>query len=328
MPSLVKATIAIFFIAGLTACTETQLAVYGAKQILGTDAGAGADPYKVGSPYQIAGIWYTPTEDPDYDEFGIASWYGPKFHGSLTANGETYDMDGMTAAHPTLPLPSWVRVTSLENGRSVVVRINDRGPFKKNRLIDLSRAAARELDMIGNGTAKVRVTIVQTGGPHGQVVRPALLESASGHINAPYRQAAKPTHPNETPDAIPAGNVIAMPLNPQSPPPAASPQPTTPSAGAMNAAPAIPHYIQVGAFQSNQSAQRLQSRMTQLFGGARIFSILQDGMTLHKVWVGPYRSLDTAASALASLQDTGYAGAHIIRMPDQTLAEGQAGTQQ
>ena len=96
-------------------------------------------------------------------EQGVASWYGPDFHGGRTATGETYDMNAMTGAHPTLPLPAWVRVTNLENGRSVVVRLNDRGPFSKNRIIDLSRAAAEQLDMIRTGTAKVEVRSLAGG---------------------------------------------------------------------------------------------------------------------------------------------------------------------
>lgn len=98
-------------------------------------------------------------------ETGMASWYGPDFHGKNTANGEVYDQDGMTAAHKTLPFGTIVRVTNLDNGRQVTVRINDRGPYARGRIIDLSRAAAREVDMIGAGTARVRVEILKAGGP-------------------------------------------------------------------------------------------------------------------------------------------------------------------
>jgi len=98
-----------------------------------------------------------------YVEQGVASWYGPDFHGRRTATGETYDMHAMSGAHPTLPLPAWVRVTNLQNGRSVVVRLNDRGPFSKNRIIDLSRAAAEQLDMVRTGTALVEVQSLAPG---------------------------------------------------------------------------------------------------------------------------------------------------------------------
>lgn len=123
----------------------------------GTDYRGAAPRVKVGQPYQINGQWYHPRMVDRYQEIGVASWYGVPFHGRQTANGEVYDMHGMTAAHPTLPLPSLARVTNLENGRSVVVRVNDRGPFAKQRIIDLSRRAAWELGFKDQGTAEVEV---------------------------------------------------------------------------------------------------------------------------------------------------------------------------
>jgi rare lipoprotein A len=121
--------------------------------------------YKVGSPYMINGVTYHPREDLGYRRTGIASYYGGErrgvdFHGRPTANGEIYDMYGMTAAHPTLPMPSVVNVTNLENGRSLVLRVNDRGPFHDDRLIDVSRLAARELGFEHKGTARVRVEVL------------------------------------------------------------------------------------------------------------------------------------------------------------------------
>ena len=120
----------------------------------------GGGRYKVGSPYRINGKVYRPSEVRHYDEKGIASWYGKLFHGRRTANGEIYDMEALTAAHPTLPLPSYVRVTNLRNGRSLIVRVNDRGPYARNRIIDLSWAVASLLQMRGAGTAPVRVQYV------------------------------------------------------------------------------------------------------------------------------------------------------------------------
>ncbi|HEY7754174.1 MAG TPA: septal ring lytic transglycosylase RlpA family protein [Steroidobacteraceae bacterium] len=124
--------------------------------------------------YEVAGRRYVVLESAaNYVEQGVASWYGPDFHGRRTATGETYDMHAMTGAHPTLPLPTWVRVTNLQNGRSVDVRLNDRGPFSKNRIIDLSRAAAERLDMIGSGTALVEVRSLAAGAPPAQAPAPA-----------------------------------------------------------------------------------------------------------------------------------------------------------
>ena len=116
--------------------------------------------YKVGRPYAINGIWYVPRVDYAYDATGVASWYGPGFDGQATANGETYDMNELTAAHKTLPMPSIVRVTNLDNGRSIKLRVNDRGPFVDGRIIDVSRRAAQLLGFYGAGTARVRVEIV------------------------------------------------------------------------------------------------------------------------------------------------------------------------
>ncbi len=116
--------------------------------------------YKIGSPYKIMGKWYYPAEDYDYSEVGMASWYGDDFHAKKTANGERYDMNTLTAAHRTLPLPSIVRVTNLENGRSLVLRVNDRGPYAKDRIIDISKRGAQLLGYQTKGVTKVRVEIL------------------------------------------------------------------------------------------------------------------------------------------------------------------------
>lgn len=117
----------------------------------------GGGEYKLGSPYKVAGRWYVPREDRHYDRTGIGSWYGDDFHGRKTANGEIFDMHALTAAHPTLPLPSYAYVTNLQNGRTILVRVNDRGPYVNDRIIDLSHASARALGYEGEGRAHVRV---------------------------------------------------------------------------------------------------------------------------------------------------------------------------
>jgi rare lipoprotein A len=120
----------------------------------------GGGVYRVGSPYVVAGRVYVPEADPHYRAEGIASWYGADFHGRATANGEVFDADGITAAHPTLPLPSYVRVTNLRNSRSLIVRVNDRGPYAGNRIIDVSKRAANLLYFTMSGTAWVRVEYI------------------------------------------------------------------------------------------------------------------------------------------------------------------------
>ncbi len=120
----------------------------------------GGGRYMVGKPYMVKGKRYFPKEDKNYDKVGIASWYGSAFHGRLTANGEVYDLQGLSAAHPTFPLPSYARVTNVENGSSIIVRVNDRGPYHSNRIIDLSGKTAEMLDLKHSGTGKVRVQYV------------------------------------------------------------------------------------------------------------------------------------------------------------------------
>lgn len=120
----------------------------------------GGGTYRVGKPYTVGGRLYVPQENPHYRQEGMASWYGDDFHGRLTANGEVFDMTSLTAAHPTMPLPSYARVTNLSNGKSLIVRVNDRGPYHGNRLIDVSNRAAQLLDFRNNGVARVRVEYV------------------------------------------------------------------------------------------------------------------------------------------------------------------------
>src|ERR1700712_2393246 len=127
---------------------------------LGEPVPKGGGTYRVGKPYSVAGRMYVPEENRGYREEGLASWYGDDFHGRLTANGEVFDMASLTAAHPTLPIPSYARVTNLGNGKSLIVRVNDRGPYHGNRLIDVSNRAAELLEFKGNGIARVRVEYV------------------------------------------------------------------------------------------------------------------------------------------------------------------------
>ena len=143
---------------GLSACGSGNNERLGERVVpLGQPVPKGGGVYQIGKPYQVGGLTYTPREDPGYDRVGNASWYGELFHGRRTANGEIYDMDRLSAAHPTLPLPVYARVTNLNNGRTIVVRINDRGPYARDRIIDLSRRSAELLGFRNNGTATVRV---------------------------------------------------------------------------------------------------------------------------------------------------------------------------
>ena len=164
--------VSLFF---LSACAELNLVNHISKKVINATKTVNDNDkkyyneknikpyYKVGNPYSINGIKYIPKEDPNYFEEGIASWYGPKFDGKLTANGEVFDQYAVTAAHRTLPIPSLVKVTNLENNRNIVLRINDRGPFVGDRIIDLSYKSAQMLGIIEKGTGKVRVEIIDYG---------------------------------------------------------------------------------------------------------------------------------------------------------------------
>lgn len=155
-----KFALPVFGVLLLTGCAESQLMSHWAKKVNWPGQEENAGTYKIGKPYRVGSVWYYPTEDFRMTETGIASWYGPDFHGKRTANGERYDQHELTAAHRTLQMPSLVRVTNLENGRSVVVRINDRGPFAHGRIIDVSKRAAELLGFIGKGTARVRLEVL------------------------------------------------------------------------------------------------------------------------------------------------------------------------
>lgn len=148
-------------VTSLGACSDSTQVFSSAPTDLSVQTSGESDGYyKIGNPYQVSGVWYYPKEDYAYKEIGVASWYGADFHNGITANGELYDMHGLTAAHRTLPLPSIVRVTNLQNGRSLVLRVNDRGPFVNNRIIDVSMRAAQLLGFKDNGTTQVQVEIL------------------------------------------------------------------------------------------------------------------------------------------------------------------------
>jgi rare lipoprotein A len=147
---------------------------------LGEPVPKGGGAYRVGKPYIVAGRIYVPEEDVNYREEGTASWYGDDFHGRLTANGEVFDMGSLTAAHPTLPMPCYARVTNLSNGKSLIVRVNDRGPYHGNRLIDVSNKAAELLEFKGNGVARVRVEYVGRAPLEGSDDRQLIATLRSG----------------------------------------------------------------------------------------------------------------------------------------------------
>lgn len=221
-------------------------------------------------PYTVMGKTYTPmTAVAPYKARGVASWYGRRYHGKMTASGEIYDMYGMSAAHTTLPIPSYARVTNLANGRSVVVRINDRGPFIDSRLIDLSYTAAYKLGIIGGGSAMVEVESLLPG-------EPAAVVAA-------------------TPDAAPAATVAVMQREPE---PAATPLPQPPVSPSMPVTrDAGGYYLQLGAFGSQENAEsflsRLRAQLDWLAPALHVFA--RDN--LFRVHAGPYANQQQAQQA-------------------------------
>jgi len=283
-------------------------------------AGQGRGLYKVGKPYQVDGIWYYPREDWSYDESGIASWYGEQFHGRYTANGEVFDLNGLTAAHHTLPLPSIVQVTNLENGRSIELRVNDRGPFAGGRVIDVSRHAAQLLGFERNGTAKVRVRLLTAETMQAQAVarRNGSEEVPGGPVEvaqAAPRTAvdAQPLAPlRGTRAAPPAQTASIAPLKASAEPvPVAIDPPLTGKVTVGSAKPNAQIYIQAGAFAQMDNANRVRQRIAGL-GSAQITAVRVNGSNLFRVRLGPIANVDDADKMLARVLASGLPDARIV----------------
>jgi len=278
-----------------------------------------AGVYRVGNPYQINGVWYYPREQPDYDETGIASWYGPGFYNKLTADGEMYTAQDLTAAHRTLPLPVNVRVTNLENGQSLVVRVNDRGPFAAGRIIDLSERAAKLLGIVQKGTAKVRVQYVARADLPTGKQQPFGAGTPEAIQNAIPPVPSSKVETSTLPDIPGAREAAPKPVR-------ALPTPVAPAAiGSADAGalptgqvvqvpvPAVTHlYVQLGAFSNYSNAARLAAR---LGPDAKISAIQRGGQTLYRVRSGPFATTEEADQALANLLNLGAADAHIVVDP-------------
>lgn len=236
-------------------------------------------PYKA-NPYTVLGKTYFPLqESKTYVASGTASWYGTKFHGQNTANGEVYDLYGMSAAHKTLPLPSYVRVTNLDNNKSVILRVNDRGPFYSDRIIDLSYAAAKKLGYAETGTARVKVEGIDPQQWWAAKGRPAPLmlnEPQIAQNNAPVITAS-------------AGTVEQWTPPPQQH--AAAVVPVQIDAKKNASVPASGQYLQVGAFANPDAAELLRSKLSGMVSApVFISSIVRNQQTLHRVRLGPIGS--------------------------------------
>jgi len=275
--------------------------------------------YKVGKPYQIAGVWYYPREQPDYDETGIASWYGPGFHGKPTALGENYDMNALTAAHKTLPLPVTVRVTNLENGRSILLKVNDRGPFVAGRIIDVSRRGAQLLGFGETGTAQVRVQIQDGGGKPGTFIatRPQTSAEEKALVAAvPSSGVSSQVLPGsvegpKVKSTSPAGARPA-PLDLESKSGAQAELPPEPQVE-FRPVPAVRNiYVQVGAFRDLVNAERLRGRLLRAEPSIHVSAKVVDGKSFYRVRTGPLATVEIADATLARVLASGQTSAQII----------------
>ena len=218
--------------------------------------------------------YHTLSSSKGYNERGIASWYGTKFHGHRTSSGEPYDMYQMSAAHKTLPLPSYARITNLKNGNSVIVKINDRGPFHDNRIIDLSYAAASRLDILGKGTGLVEVQTIDPGSHTPQAAKRSVLASK------PKVAATQAVNKTEQKDTAQKPSL----------------------------------YLQVGAFLSRNNAERLKTRLssTELPGSLQISEGLSNQKPIYRVRIGPLASVESADKLTQFLVDQGIESPRVV----------------
>ncbi|MGD8497997.1 MAG: septal ring lytic transglycosylase RlpA family protein [Chromatiales bacterium] len=257
------------------------------------------------STYRVFGkTYYTKVSSRNHVERGIASWYGPKFHGRKTSSGERYDMYQMTAAHKTLPLPTYALVRNLENGRSAIVKINDRGPFVGDRIIDLSYAAAKKLGVDRKGTAHVEVVSIDPRDHGGKVPEHRLAAAERRGLGA---AASERTAQRRIASAVPAAG-------PQ-PVAATSTLPENGTSTASDVKPAM--YLQVGAFGTRQNAEQLRRRLASLVGDpVRVREAAYDpklgGPTLYRVQLGPVASRSDAADLARRLSSLGIARPMVV----------------
>ena len=304
----------------LPGCAETELAIHTTKQIKRATAAkdAGRPVYKVGKPYQIGGIWYYPAVDYDYSETGIASWYGAKFHGRRTANGEIYNMNELTAAHRTLPLPSLVKVTNLENGRSLVLRVNDRGPFARGRIVDVSRRAAELLGFRTQGTAKVRVHIL----PEESLQAAVLAQKTTPDVRTASAMPALPRTPvsatalpgstlrTETAAKAPQrwkvksapGPILAANWGPERKPNGVV---TTEPVGSSQI------FVQAGSFVNQTNAEALRSKLSWI-STAIVKPMLIGKQKYYRVRLGPLLNVKDADYVLEKVIARGHSNAAIV----------------
>lgn len=310
----------------LNACAEAELVSHVAKTIPGQSKSQGN--FKIGNPYQVAGKWYRPAESYTFEESGIASWYGPNFHGKPTANGEIFDQNELTAAHRTLQLPSLIRVTNLENGRSLILRVNDRGPFSRGRVLDVSKRGAELLGFKNQGTARVKIQVLSqesraiaeaarrgedTSGIEvamnervlsGRTLSPpskqAPLKSSTGYQSASATTGAQ-IQPVEVADLQPPQGVSGHSVDGKFyPDPVVKQMPVQPTT----------IYVQAGSFTNKANADRLAAKLS-VYGKTQVTPATVRGQKFYRVRF-PAANVPTADNILTSLMRAGNDNAIIM----------------
>tara|TARA_R110002124_G_scaffold64985_2_gene177575 strand:+ start:380046 stop:381089 length:1044 start_codon:yes stop_codon:yes gene_type:complete len=330
----------------LSACTNVELGSHIIKQISPSTYTSHTGSFKVGSSYKVKGKRYKPEETYNFKQTGIASWYGPNFHGKLTANGEVYNQNDLTAAHKTLQLPSIIRVTNLENGKSVILRVNDRGPFAHGRILDLSSRAADLLDVKKKGTARIKLQVLADESR--EVARVAKAGQPTRGMEVAYNRGVKPNSimANLTPEYTPnkAPQRVAQVQTPRiqpSPvmdynetyggyngaykaPTQVQPQQLTAQNAAYTQSRGAAEnlvktyavtpsklYVQTASFSNKSNAVNFAQKL-QRYGGSKIEETLINGRNYYRVKLGPLNDVAHADSMLSTLIADGYNDALIV----------------
>lgn len=333
LPSLLSMAAFLAVLVFLSGCTSAELAVdlfkktnrdiqqTNATKVDGStqDGSSGTSPlkanpiYKIGDPYQIAGIWYYPERDLSYDETGIGSWYGDEFAGRHTANGEIFDPNKVTAAHKSLPMPSIVRVTNLDNGKSLVLRVNDRGPFVAGRIIDLSRAAAQLIGYKDQGIARVRVQVLAEQSLRvEQLAKQGDFSDFSLDNSQAMPEVAAVAQPEISMTATSSSGRVTNSSQDEASVSAVELLARSRVGEVITVAPLETDiWVQIGAFYAEINAANVLANVSSV-GAGKISTIDISGQTLHRVRIGPLKSVADADQALDGVVNLGFSGARIV----------------
>lgn len=305
----------------LAACSETQYAAHLAKQIhLPGDTPKSQGTFKVGSSYTIKGQRYYPKESYTLTETGIASWYGPGFHGKKTANGEIYNQNDLTAAHRTLQLPSIVRVTNLSNGRSLILRVNDRGPFAHNRILDVSERAASLLGFKNAGTARIKLQVLDNESRQVAAAAKTGQDTRGFEVALNRKPARKPLFNKPEPITEVALNTSEQTAPPRKPLPVQSEPLITASNSSVSGYVTNSNvsnlasgkiFVQAGSFSQEQNALNLSDRLSS-YGPSKVYLTRVNNQPFFRVRLGPYEDRSEAKEILTALNESGNKNAVIV----------------